>query len=431
MGRNSEVFFQMKTKTRIRYKNILFNYHLKNLIQVITLAEVKAFFSNLFTHKLTTNQVRYLLVSQKTNNQITVFLQLINNPDFRSSKNFRLKSQIIPQVENVLSPIDLVENLQNYPHLFEGNPDFVIDVSKLPRPEQYDRFMSFFRALREEKERQEKEKNSEQLITLEKAILKTYKYLRETKNYLEFQNDQINKLLKSWFDQDKASKIITRVECLNSFRINENSLVGKQLTTIKLLILKLLQQIYNNPNFRPPFINGEGPSGIGKTQFFITLLTYLGIPFNHIKGPLNFTKFFYNDEAYIDIYDDSEYDRWQANHEKIAYAKAIIGANLKGQMTNTQKYDYQIKRTLQKNKLPIIICNSGKASFRSWVLKDKFGLRQYIEERNGYFFEFTKEKLYYSAPEENLTINLSSENYHLQELLTFALALNKEKNPHD
>jgi hypothetical protein len=116
-----------------------------------------------------------------------------------------------------------------------------------------------------------------------------------------------------------------------------------------------------NCNHRPKSIVIEGPSKLGKTEFIISYLNHQQLPFNYIRGALDFNKNSYNDKFKIDVYDDISIPEIR----RAGLLKNIIG----GQRGFIVDVKYSPKRKLSGNKLSIFLCNED-ISFARWCSFD-------------------------------------------------------------
>lgn len=374
----------MTNKNRIQYKNIYCEYNLKSFDGVVNLQDIKAFFIELFKNKFKSNSIKYLLISYdncKKNNKILILLQLENKPDWTNVNNF-IYQNILPQVSNCLSPFETHEELTKNLYVCHGNSDFILDVSNKSHKDQYKFFMNVTRQLRDEKET--REKNKDDLMTFEEAEKRILKYLRDTKNYLEFEDEKVNKILISWFATPINNLLDNTIKDLDSF------IPFNEITNLKNDIKKQIEKLRNND--RTCFINVYGASGIGKTQLIKSILKYFNIKFNYILGKIRFEKGIYDDDAEVDILDDSDFFKWKQNAEGIDYVKMVVGCNQKGAQGYGNKFCKFFN--LNKNKLSIIVCNPGIKSFYNWATHDGNVDKDYIKERQGIYVNLGSEKLY-------------------------------------
>ncbi|WP_017193695.1 hypothetical protein [Vaccinium witches'-broom phytoplasma] len=137
---------------------------------------------------------------------------------------------------------------------------------------------------------------------------------------------------------------------------------------------------------RPRSLVIEGLSRIGKTEFIISFLNKNLIPFNYIRGSLDFSKEIYKNEYKINVFDDISI----FEIKKHGLLKNIIG----GQRGFNADIKYAPKRRIAGNKLNIFLCNEDISFVRFCKKNKEMGGKEYeYIEKNCIFFN-VKEKLY-------------------------------------
>ncbi|MGE9276924.1 MAG: hypothetical protein ACQKHC_03565 (plasmid) [Candidatus Phytoplasma pruni] len=137
---------------------------------------------------------------------------------------------------------------------------------------------------------------------------------------------------------------------------------------------------------RPLSIVIEGLSRIGKTEFIISYLNKNLLPFNYIRGSLDFSKEIYKNEYKINVFDDISV----FEIKKHGLLKNIIG----GQRGFNADIKYAPKRRIAGNKLNIFLCNEDISFLRFCEKNKEMGGKEYeYIEKNCLFFN-VKEKLY-------------------------------------
>ncbi|WP_334347435.1 hypothetical protein [Candidatus Phytoplasma prunorum] len=373
-------------KIRIQYKNIIITYH--NCFE-IPLEEIKAFFLRLFQNIYTTNKIKYLLVAKnKVDKIITVLLILDKKPDFKNIDKFIINNDepIFDNDEYIKSFETEIKADTNFEWKEDGDSNQISNNTSFQKQKELDfYFYEFITILKQRFWYIDKN------MTTEDAKKEIYSWLKENKHNKIYQGiPEINRILTEHFTRNNYDFEDDDIENYQTFK---NDLpILRQIKTDILNQIKTVKQ-----NHRPRFINIEGTAKIGKTEFIKSFLQHHNIKFNLISGKLKFEK--YNDNAEVDIYDDSNYFHWDQNQEGIEYAKRLIGCNHKGLVVWKNKY--QPLLTLKKNKLSIIINNPGKHSFFNWAISDKNSHKNYIADCNGIFHILGNQKLYITKSVSN------------------------------
>ncbi|XXP77623.1 MAG: hypothetical protein AB3N34_03320 (plasmid) [Lettuce witches'-broom phytoplasma] len=342
-------------------KNLM-NDKKKNIIYIISNTENHADHKEIHTH---------------------VLLQLEKKSNIKDARFFDIEG-FHPRIENaqhIEKAIDYIKKDGDF--IEEGTPRIKKYVRQNQKEERKQLIYDEIFRLKKEYYENEKLKIHEVKKTLDEFMIKI-----DRDFYLE-QIELIERILKKKFikkEEENMNEEVTENETesiydFESFKDNE--------TTRK--IIEAIQK-EKDVAHRPMSLVIEGLSRIGKTEFIISYLNKNLIPFNYIRGSLDFNKDIYKNEYKINVFDDISV----FEIKKYGLLKNIIG----GQRGFIADIKYAPKRRIAGNKLNIFLCNEDISFVRFCDKNKEMGGKEYeYIEKNCLFFNI-EEKLYKENEEE-------------------------------
>jgi hypothetical protein len=383
---------------RIQSKNLFLTYPQCNLGQ----EKIFNYLQELIIKK--NLKINYLLVnyaphSSKPGFHSHVLIQLANNLQTTSPQFFDIKQENKNFHPHIKDKIEDTLNVKNYIQNHKDNFFIEKGIFKHHRycrknDEQTETEFDSIVYDRAEELAQEYQENK---ITRQEAITKFEEFVFNNNRHYYYNKYNLLKIIiqKNFPPLDNEEdeeyleymkEVLKTVRPFKSFILNEST---KSIFDFLKLNLIKIQKKKNVDRSLTPIL--EGNSKTGKTNFILSCLIKLKIPFNYIRGDLDFSKRVFSNFASATVYDDIE-PKQIFNYMRLDCHKFLIGNHTTPMTLNIK---FEKKRFIKGGIFNIFICNEDK-SFEKFCIKDKQtgGLKYKYFLENCKFFNIGNQKLF-------------------------------------